>query len=264
MKFVILGSGTLVPDADRGPAGFLVQDGGTNLLVDGGSGTLQRLKRAGVDARDLDGGVYSHRHLDHCADLAPLLFALRVGLDKPRHRDYPLWGGTGLAGFVEGLRGVYGHWITSEHFNVPVTELSLDGPATATLPGGVRLDTLPANHSGGALHLRFTGTDGFTVVFSGDTGPNENLAILAAGVDVLVTECAAAIRDPWDAHLAPTDVAAVVDAARPGRVVLTHLYPGVDPERALQTVARTGVPVERADDGLVIQPRLRALHRAGC
>lgn len=260
MRFVILGSGTLVPQEDRGPAGFLVQDGETNLLVDGGSGTLQRLKRAGVDARDLDGGIYSHRHLDHCGDLAPLLFTLRVGLDRPRRRDYPLWGGEGLVGLLEGLQGIYGHWIQSDTFAVPVNELSLEGPDRAVLPGGVLLETLPARHSGGALHLRFTGTDGFRVVFSGDTGPNDNLARLAEGVDVLVTECAAAERDPWDAHLCPPDVAAIVDQARPGRVVLTHLYPGVDPAHAARVVGATGVPTEIGVDGQVLQPRLQAVR----
>jgi ribonuclease BN (tRNA processing enzyme) len=252
VRFVLLGTGTLVPDADRGPAGFLVEDGATRILVDGGSGTLQRLARHGVDARDLDGGVYSHRHLDHCGDLAPLLFTLRVGADRPRRRDYPLWGGEGLREFLTGLRDVYGHWIASDHFDVPVVELPLDGPGHAELPGGVRLDTLPARHSAGALHLRFTGTDGFTVVFSGDTGPNENLARLSDGVDLLVSECAAVERDPWDSHLSPDDVAAIVDAARPRRVVLTHFYPGCDREAARKTVARCGVPVEIGVDGQVV------------
>lgn len=252
MRFVLLGTGTLVPDAARGPAGFLVEEGDTRVLVDGGSGTLQRLARHGVDARRLDAGVYSHRHLDHCADLAPLLFAMRVGVDVPRTRPYPLWGGTGLAEFLDQLRGVYGTWIVSDRFTVPVTELPLDGPGQADLPGGVRLDTRPARHSAGALHLGFTGRDGFRVVFSGDTGPSEELARLAAGVDVLVTECAAPDKDPWDAHLGPDDVAAVVDAARPRRVVLTHLYPGVDPAQALARVGRVGVPVEIGVDGQVL------------
>ena len=42
-----------MPDPDRGPAGFLLQCGGASLLVDGGSGTLQRLARAGVDTLEL-------------------------------------------------------------------------------------------------------------------------------------------------------------------------------------------------------------------
>lgn len=252
-RFVLLGTGTLVPDTERGPAGFLLEAGGARILVDGGSGTLQRLKRAGVDARELDAGVYSHRHIDHTGDLPPLLFAMRVGIERPRHRDYPIWAGEGFREFLGGLHGVYGSWIHSERFAVPVQELPLDGPGTALLPGGVRLDTLPARHTGGALHLRFTTPEGRTVVFSGDTGPSEALATLSAGVDLLVTECASDGPDPWDAHLSPEDVAEVVRAARPRRVVLTHLYPGLDPTRALAVVAEAGAPVERGWDGMAVE-----------
>jgi ribonuclease BN (tRNA processing enzyme) len=88
VRFTVLGSGTSVPDADRGPAGFLLQVGGRAWWIDGGSGTLQRTVRAGVDPRTLDGGFYSHHHPDHCADLVPLLFAMRAGPDRviPRAR----------------------------------------------------------------------------------------------------------------------------------------------------------------------------------
>lgn len=253
MNFVLLGTGTLVPDAQRGPAGFLVEHGATRVLVDGGSGTLQRLARHGVDARRLDGGVYSHRHLDHTADLAPLLFALRVGIDVPRDRDYPIWAGAGFVEHLARLDAAYGDWIRSDRFAVPVHELPLDGPGHAVLPGGLTLDTLPARHTGGALHLRFTSVEGATVVFSGDTGPSENLALLARGVDLLVTECAVDGPDVYDAHLCPEDVAAVLDAARPRRCVVTHLYPGLDERAVLARVGRSGVPVERGFDGQVCQ-----------
>jgi ribonuclease BN (tRNA processing enzyme) len=86
------------------------------------------------------------------------------------------------------------------------------------------------------------------VVFSGDTGPSEALASLAAGADLLVCECASSREAPVPGHLTPEDVAAVADAARPSEVWLTHLYPGVDPAAALRTVAGAGVPVRRACD----------------
>ncbi|MCP4810483.1 MAG: ribonuclease Z [Proteobacteria bacterium] len=252
MRFTILGSGTTLPDADRGPAGFVVQSDGAAVLVDGGSGTMQRLKRAGVDARELDGGVYSHRHLDHCGDLAPLLFTMKVGIDIPRSRDYPIWAGEGFVDFLEGLRSAYGHWLEGG-YQVPVHELTLHGPDSVVLPGGVRLDTLPAQHSAGALHLRFTSPAGSTVVFSGDTGPSDNLVELARGVDVLVCECAVPGPTDYRGHLWPEAVADIADRARPKRLVLTHFYPTVDAGPAIELVRATGVPTERGFDGQVIE-----------
>lgn len=253
MRFTLVGTGTTVPDATRGPAGFLVESDGARILVDGGSGTMGRLASLGVDARELDGGVYSHRHVDHCGDLVPLLFTMKVGAEKPRRRDYPIWAGGGFLDFFAALERAYGKWIQPEEWKVRIAELVLDGPDGADLPGGVRLDTLPAVHSAGALHLSFTGPGGYRVVFSGDTGPSEALAKLAEGADVLVTECAVETTDRWNSHLCAADVAAIVDAARPKRVVLTHLYPMVDPSEALRIVRATGVPVERGHDGQALE-----------
>jgi len=174
---------------------------------------------------------------------------MRVGIDRPRRRPYPIWAGAGFRTFLDQLEEAYAGWIRSEAFAAQVQELSLEGADHAMLPGGIRLDTLPAVHTAGALHLRFTSPEGRTVVFSGDTGPSVNLIALATGVDLLVCECATEEPDTWNSHLCPTDVAAIVNAAKPGRVVLTHFYPGADPERALAIVAATGVPVTVGCDG---------------
>lgn len=254
MRFVLLGTGTTVPSSQRGPAGFLLEEGRTRILVDGGTGTLGRLARMGVDARDLDAGVYSHRHVDHVGDLVPLLFTMRVGIDRPRLRDYPIWAGVGFRDYFEALDRLYPRWLTSSRYTVPISEMSLDEADGGDLPGGIRLDTRPARHSEGALHLKFTGPDGSTICFSGDTGPSEGLVELARGVDILVTECAVPAPDEWNSHLWPEAVAELVTAARPKRVILTHLYPTVDPHEALRKVRSTGIPVERGFDGQVLTP----------
>ena len=62
----------------------------------------------------------------------------------------------------------------------------------------------------------------------------------------MVCECASSDTRPIDGHLSPSQVAELVDAARPRAVWLTHLFD--DPDHAVQTVARTGIPVRRADD----------------
>jgi ribonuclease BN (tRNA processing enzyme) len=77
MLVTILGSGTAVPVPDRFPAGYLVQAGGQQLLVDCGPGILRRLAQAGVGLEAIDAVFLTHYHTDHCADLGPLLFALR-------------------------------------------------------------------------------------------------------------------------------------------------------------------------------------------
>lgn len=252
MIVTILGSGTLVPNPNRGPAGFLVQVGATRLLVDGGTGTLQRLAQVGADCRELDGGLYTHRHIDHCADLVPLLFAMRVGIDHFRTRPYPLWAGTGFTSYLDQLRSIYGDWITTPRFDVPVHELSLDGPDAADLPGGLRLETRPANHQEGALHLRVTGPAGERVVFSGDTGPSEALVELASGADLLICECALTEASDYPFHLKPSHVVDLVARTRPGRVVLTHFYPDTDPDAAVALVRSLGVPTSRGADGLAV------------
>lgn len=244
MIFTVLGSGTSVPDPHRGPAGFLVQVRDRSWLVDGGTGTVQRCARAGVDPRQLDGGFYTHRHPDHCADLVPLLFSMRVGPPR-RLRDYPIWAGEGFAAYVEQLQSVYGRWIAPGG-EVIVHELPLDRSAVVAL-GELTVTSAPANHAAGAVHLRFD-ADGASVVFSGDTGPSAALAELARGADLLVCECGGSDEEPVDGHLWPGAIAELVEAARPAEVWLTHLYPHVDEARAIEVVARTGVPVRRAAD----------------
>ena len=246
MRFVVLGSGTTVPDAERGPAGFLVQVGHLTWLVDGGSGTLQRCVRAGVDPRALAGGIYSHRHPDHTGDLVPLLFSMRVG-PPPREAPYPIWAGVGFQAFFSGLRAAYGHWLEPAG-GVDITELSLDAPQDVRLSAALRLRTAPAAHSAGALHLRFETAEG-VIVFSGDTGPSAALIELATGADLLVVECAGSDAEQIPGHLWPSAIHTIAVAARPAQIWLTHLYPHVDGKDAVRTVAASGVPVRRANDG---------------
>lgn len=246
MRFTVLGSGTSVPDAERGPAGFLVECGDVVWLADVGSGTVGRCVRAGVDPRVIDGVVLSHHHPDHCADLVPLLFSMRVG-PPPRTRDLPIVAGEGFGAFFAGLESVYGKWIRPGRGRALLTELTLSGAAEHDLGGGLRLRTRPANHAAAALHLRFE-AEGLSVTFSGDTGPSEALVELASGTDLLVCECAGTDAEAVPGHLSPSDVAEIARRAEPRAIWLTHLYPNVDPDEALRVVASAGRPVRRARD----------------
>jgi ribonuclease BN (tRNA processing enzyme) len=250
MKLTVLGSGTYLPDPERGAPGYLLQHGETRLLIDSGSGTLQRLGRAGCDPVDLDAIVYTHRHIDHCADLPALVFHIRHFPSPARLRDLPIWAGQGFAAHLEALQLAYEGSLEPAQFELVVHELPTDRGDRAELPGGLVLDTLPANHQAGALHLRFTAPSGVTVTFSGDTGPSEPLEQLAAGTDLFVCECGLAPHDDYPHHLNAQRVAELVAAARPRQVVLTHLTPRHDFGADQRTVAATGVPTVLAHDGM--------------
>jgi ribonuclease BN (tRNA processing enzyme) len=109
------------------------------------------------------------------------------------------------------------------------------------------LRAAPARHPAGALHLRFE-ADGVSVTFSGDTGWSDPLVELATGTDLLVCECAGSDEAPIDDHLHPSAIRRLVEQARPKEVWLTHLYPGVDPNLAAETVRSSGVGTRRAAD----------------
>lgn len=242
LRVTVLGSGTALPEPDRGACGLVIHHGDRDVLVDGGSGTLQRLARAGVDALAIRDVVYSHRHADHTADLVPLLFAHKAARVPARVR---VVAADGFARFLDGLASAWGAWVRDR---VDLVEVPRDRPGQVDLGGGLTLDHAPAAHGHGALHLAWT--DGARrVVFSGDTGPSDALVALARGADLLVCECAAAAPRGRGDHLSPVEVATLVAAARPGAVWLTHLYPDVDPAWAVATVAGAGVPTRRAHDG---------------
>jgi ribonuclease BN (tRNA processing enzyme) len=244
VRFTVLGSGTPVPDPDRGPAGFLLEAGGRRYLVDGGSGTLQRCARAGVDPTTLDGGFYSHRHPDHCADLVPLLFAMRVA---KRARDYPIWAGAGFQAYYDALAALYGRWAAPGSGSVRVTDVSLEQETRIELPDLV-VRTAPAVHSSGAVHLRFE-ADGASVVFSGDTAPSDALIALADGVDLLVCECAGPDHAPVEGHMYPAAILDLCRRARPRELWITHLFPETPEAPVLDTLRDAAPRVRRASDG---------------
>ena len=249
LRFTVLGSGTALPSVDRGPAGFLVSWKQQHWLVDGGSGTLQRCARAGVSPLLLSGGVLSHHHPDHCADLVPLLFAFRVA---GREHPYPLHAGPGIDVLLERLRTAWGKWLDFPGgLDLRLRSGATRGPTE--LAPGLTLTSLPANHSAGALHLRFD-AGGHSVVFSGDTGPSPALIELCDGADLLVTECAFAGPREHATHLWPEAVVDIVRASGVPEVWLTHLYPEVDPTHALSTVQACGVGARLAGDGDVFAP----------
>lgn len=222
MQVTVLGSGTAVPVADRFPAGYLVRTDGLLAMVDCGPGTLRRLAQAGVDIRDLDAVFLTHYHTDHCADVGPLLFALRsprYALRKPLH----LFAAPGLSRFLATLATVW-PWTLPRDYELRVRELE----AGTMQLDDVQVRVLPIRHTAQSLGYRFTASDGATAAFSGDADECDELVELARDADLFVCDAAFPDHDRRDGHLTPGLAGQHAQRAAARALLLTHFYPECD------------------------------------
>jgi ribonuclease BN (tRNA processing enzyme) len=89
-----------------------------------------------------------------------------------------------------------------------------------------------------------------SLVYTGDTGPNETLVDLARGADLLLSEAALQDDDPHnptDLHLTPADAGEQAKKAGVKRLVITHVPPWYDRATQAEHARRTFPgPVELA------------------
>lgn len=256
----VIGSGTLLPDPERGSASFHVEAGRHRLLVDAGSGTLHGLPRTGVDWRAVDTIAVSHFHLDHVADLPALLAAYRfIEATEP----LSLVGPPGLGDFLDRMAALHGPWILEPSRPAEVVELEA-GEAWWSEDGALGLEATPTPHTDESVAYRIRCGDAALVGYTGDTGPSPELQDFLRGCDVIVAECALTDPPEIDGHLSPHSVADLALAAEPDLLLVSHVYPPQTPGEAVARVAERyrgrvevahdGVRVRIGEDGVVVEP----------
>ena len=251
MKLVVLGSGTGLPTPGRGPAGYLVEAGGSWMAWDCGSGTLHRLVENGYDWKRIDDVFLTHLHPDHCADLVALLFANNWEPERRALHPMRVVGPKGVRAFVAGLYALY-PGLSWKGFAPLVDEWEdgggKDGPSW-------RVSGAPVDHADlEAMALRIE-CEGRVLVYSGDTGETDRIVAAARGAHTLLVECSfpdevTGIRS----HLTAGGAGRVAAAAGVQRVVLTHFYPecnGVD--LRAQCAATFDGDIVLAHDGLELE-----------
>ena len=245
----VVGSGTLLPDGGRGSASFHVQAGDHSLLVDAGPGTHHGLPRVGVPWRSIDTVALSHFHPDHIVDVPALLAAFRFeGLEAP----LTLVGPVGLSDLLERMAALHGPWILEPSRPLTVVELE-EEERWSPDDGELSLEVVSTPHTEESVAFRVEGR-GWSVGYTGDTGPSPGLHDFLGRCTVLVAECS--LEDPpeMDTHLSPSSVADLASAARPGLLVVSHVYPPLRPREAVEAIAeRYDGRVLAARDGLAVR-----------
>ncbi|OEV03669.1 MBL fold metallo-hydrolase [Streptomyces oceani] len=255
MRLTVLGGCGAWPTADQACGGYLLEHDGFRLLLDPGYATLPRLLRH-CEPADVDAVLVSHGHPDHCADLNPLLRA-RALADRPA-APLRLYAPPGALDAVLGLDrpGMLAHAYAWHEVETGRGRRFGIGPFT------VESVLLPHFVPNAGFRLTVDsgsdGSSGGVLAYTGDTGPSPDVARLAGGADVLLSEATYPVSVPRadEPYLLSARLAGeYATGAAAGRLVLTHLWPGTEPAEAVTAAQATydgPVEVARPDLRLVL------------
>ena len=222
----MLGCRAGMPADGQASSGYLVNAGGSRILLDCGPGIAAALSAHG-GASGLDAIVVTHLHPDHCYDLLPIGISLRAAQRSPLAVYVPR-GGQALLHELGGLFPLgqdrrrdapFHDWFDIQEYQ----------PGQAIRIGDCALSMHGLRHVAANCGVRIqSGPD--TMAYTGDTGPTDSLLELARDADLLLAEATLAIPDASDwGHLCAADAAQAANAAGVGQLVLTHLG-SVDPQ----------------------------------
>src|SRR5262245_14121213 len=179
-RLVVLGPCGAWPEAGRAASGFLLEHDGFRVVLDLGYGTLPHLLTvlgssvgAGIDAV-----IVSHKHPDHMVDLHGLFRARWFG--RPSASALPLYAPDGVVERLKSLEEDDASGITEVFDWHPL-------PAAAYEVGPFVLESRSLPHFVPNAGVRLS-TDGLTVAYTGDTGPDEGLADLGRDADLFIVE----------------------------------------------------------------------------
>jgi ribonuclease BN (tRNA processing enzyme) len=220
VKLTVLGCSGSYAGPGGACSGYLVQGGGVNLWVDAGPGTLANLQEH-IDLDALDGIVITHAHPDHWVDLLPFHNVVRY---IRKRSGLPIWSPRRVQELTEAVNGEIGH---SLDWTV------IDESSRVEL-GGLSLSFSRTDHPPETLAVRVDEAGGASLGYTADTGPAWSLTELGAGLDAALVEASMPIEVEGQVqHLSGRQAGIAAAKAGVGRLLLTHLQPGVDASRQL-------------------------------
>jgi len=178
MELVTVGTGTVAPSARRTAPCHWVGRGELRILLDCGAGALHRMAEFGLPWQQVTHVVVTHFHPDHFGELPMLVFALRHATDPPRKEPLVILGPAGTVRLVKALAQGFGSWLLDPGFPIGILDVRDGEPFP--LNADVSLETCHVPHTPESVAVGVTAPEG-RLVYTGDTGPSEELARWAAG-----------------------------------------------------------------------------------
>jgi ribonuclease BN (tRNA processing enzyme) len=231
VRLTVVGCSGSAPGPASAASCYLVEHEGFRLLVDLGSGAFGPLQ-ALVDPGTVDAVYLSHLHADHCLDIAPFVVWHRYS-GRASDRKVPLYAPAGADRRLALAYDIAGEPLTD------VFDFAVLGPGSFPI-GPFEVRTARTAHQVECHAVRLT-AGGRSLVYTGDTGPCDDVVELARGADVLLAEAAhpPAPELPDGLHLTGRQAGEHAAAAEVGRLLLTHVPSWVD--QIAQLVAASAV-----------------------
>lgn len=205
MRVTLMGTGwgNIIRPAQMGVSIFVELGNGDCFMFDAGPGCITNYNALQVPMSRMNKIFLTHLHLDHTSDLA---WIYCFGPVVDRFTPLEIYGPTGMTP-SHGTKANVGDGLTAltrwnrdsfaascpidDGYKLEVKELPyLKNPAIAYQKNGVTIKHFPALHViDGAISYRLE-WNGLSMVWSGDTKPNQYMTQNAKGVDLLIHETA--------------------------------------------------------------------------
>ncbi len=227
MQLTVLGRSPARPNPGEACAGYLVEGGGSRIMLDAGPGVVAQLLRRNTPD-ELDAVVISHMHTDHCLDLVTLRYSY-PWIDVAKKRLLVIVPPGSMAQLSELALGA-GY---TNFFDKSFIFVEHDGKRPIEI-GDLRLEPDETQHFvrtwGFRISARGADEDPERILaYSADAGPCPALPRIADEADLFL--CEAALRDLSEddaapqsrGHLLPAEAAEVAWKSGSKRLILTHI-----------------------------------------
>lgn len=290
LSVLLCGTGTPLPDKSRAGPCTLIAAGDKYYLVDAGIDAARNLRLWHVPMEKIAGILITHFHSDHIAELGEMRLQT---WGSGRKTPLPVYGPPGIERVVAGFNEAYAldaGYRTAHHgakmlppnaVAMIAKPIAFSGVTEQVLKqDGLTITAIRVHHDPAtpAYGYRFD-FQGRSIVVSGDTAADEDLAHAAKGADVLVHEALSpemvadlgavlAAEGQWRSakimhdipsyHTSPVDAARIANEAGVKLLIYTHLLP-VLPNGLAERLFLRGVYDVRSDgviigrDGLLLR-----------